>query len=104
KAEKQAEKAAKAKKEEGKMGQKEAPKQPAHSTSQGKPDKKEVAKNMAAKIFGGKGGAASLFGGGGLGGGPKSALGEKLGGHGRCRGWLRRPRSARRWRRRWRRW
>ncbi|MFL5356489.1 adventurous gliding motility protein GltG [Archangium sp.] len=86
KAEKQAEKAAKAKKEEGKMGQKEAPKQPAHSTSAGKTDKKEVAKNMAAKIFGGKGGAASLFGGGGLGGDLKSAMGNMFGAKGGAAG------------------
>ncbi|PTL82544.1 adventurous gliding motility protein GltG [Vitiosangium sp. GDMCC 1.1324] len=86
KAEKQAEKAAKAKKEEGQMGKKEAPKQPAHATSQGKPDKKEAAKNMAAKIFGGKGGAASLFGGGGLGGDLKSAMGNMFGAKGGAAG------------------
>ncbi|HEX8823341.1 MAG TPA: adventurous gliding motility protein GltG [Archangium sp.] len=82
KAEKQAEKAAKAKKDEGQMGKKEAPKQNAHATNQGKPDKKEQAKNMAAKIFGGKGGAASLFGGGGLGGDLKSAMGNMFGAKG----------------------
>ncbi len=82
KAEKQAEKAAKAKKEEGKMGQKEAPKQNAQTTNQGKPDKKAAAKNMAAKIFGGKGGAASLFGGGGIGGDLKSAMGNMFGAKG----------------------
>jgi TonB family protein len=78
KAEKQAEKAAKAKKDEGKMGQKEV-KTPAQATNQGKPDKKAAAKNMAAKIFGGKGGAASLFGGGGIGGDLKSAMGNMFG-------------------------
>jgi TonB family protein len=79
KAEKQAEKAAKAKREEGQMGKKEAPKQNAHAANQGKPDKKEQARNMAAKIFGGKGGAASLFGGGGLGGDLKGAMGNMFG-------------------------
>jgi len=74
KAEKQAEKAAKAKKDEGKMGQVKEVKQNAQTTNQGKPDKKAAAKNMAAKIFGGKGGVASLFGGGG--GDLKSAMGN----------------------------
>jgi TonB family protein len=82
KAEKQAEKAAKAKKEEGQMGKKDVPKQNAKATSQGKPDKQAAAKNMAAKIFGGKGGAASLFGGGGLGGDLKSAMGNMFGAKG----------------------
>jgi TonB family protein len=76
KAEKQAEKQAK-KKDDGQT-KKEVVKQTAPS-SQAKPDKKAVAKNMAAKIFGGKGGAASLFGGGGLGGDLKGAMGNMFG-------------------------
>jgi TonB family protein len=71
KAEKQA---AKAKKEAGQTVKKEVTKQTAQATNQGKPDKKAAAKNMAAKIFGGKGGVASLFGGGG--GDLKNAMGN----------------------------
>jgi TonB family protein len=85
KAEKQAEKAAKAKKEDGQK--KDVPKQ-VQTSSQSKPDKKAAAKNMAAKIFGGKGGAASLFGGGGLGGDLKSAMGNMFGAKGGAAGGL----------------
>ncbi|HEX5749756.1 MAG TPA: adventurous gliding motility protein GltG [Archangium sp.] len=76
KAEKQAEKAKAAKKEDS--GKKEVVKQN-QPASNAKPDKKAAAKNMAAKIFGGKGGASSLFGGGGLGGDLKSAMGGLVG-------------------------
>ncbi|ATB32425.1 adventurous gliding motility protein GltG [Melittangium boletus] len=76
KAEKQAEKA-KAKKEDTQQAKKEVVKPtPANAT---KADKKAEAKNMAAKIFGGKGGAASLFAGGGLGGDLKGAMGNMFG-------------------------
>ncbi|QRK05163.1 adventurous gliding motility protein GltG [Archangium violaceum] len=84
KAEKQAEKAAKAKKDEAQTVKKDVPKQQA--SSQAKPDKRAAAKNMAAKIFGGKGGAASLFGGGGLGGDLKSAMGNMFGAKGNAAG------------------
>ncbi|QRO00985.1 adventurous gliding motility protein GltG [Archangium violaceum] len=77
KAEKQAEKQAK-KKDDGQT-KKEVVKQATPNSNQAKPDKKAVAKNMAAKIFGGKGGAASLFGGGGLGGDLKGAMGNMFG-------------------------
>ncbi|WP_309893303.1 adventurous gliding motility protein GltG [Archangium sp.] len=72
KAEKQAEKAAKAKKDENRTQTKEV-KQTAQA-NQPKSDKKAAAKNMAAKIFGGKGGVASLFGGGS--GDLKNAMGN----------------------------
>ncbi|MBM7117674.1 adventurous gliding motility protein GltG [Archangium primigenium] len=76
KAEKQAEKA-KAKKEDTQQAKKEVVKPtPANAT---KADKKAEAKNMAAKIFGGKGGAASLFAGGGIGGDLKGAMGNMFG-------------------------
>jgi TonB family protein len=76
KAEKQAEKA-KAKKEDTQQAKKEVVKQQAPSAN--KPDKKAEAKNMAAKIFGGKGGAASLFAGGALGGSLQGAMGNMFG-------------------------
>jgi TonB family protein len=74
----QAEKAAKRKDPEGQMGKKEAPKTNNRTTPQGQPNKKDEARAMAAKIFSGKG-ASSLFGGGGLGGDLKSAMGNMFG-------------------------
>ena len=72
KAEKQAEKA-KAKKDDAQVVKKEV-KQTSQPTA-ARSDKKAEARNMAAKIFGGKGGAASLFGGG-VGGDLKGAMGN----------------------------
>jgi TonB family protein len=72
----QAEKAAKKKATEPQPKQ---TKQVVQTPSAAKPDKKAEARNMAQKIFGGKGGAASLFGGGGLGGDLKSAMGNMVG-------------------------
>lgn len=46
------------------------------------PSKKDQAKALAQKIFGGKGGAAAIFGGGGLGGDLKNAMGNMLGARG----------------------
>jgi TonB family protein len=78
KAEKQAQKA-KAKKDDGQVVKKEVKQ---NQPSAARPDKKAEARNMAAKIFGGKGGAASLFGGGGLGGDLKGAMGNMFGAKG----------------------
>ena len=75
----QAEKAAKRKDPEGQMGKKEAPKTNNRTTPQGQPNKKDEARAMAAKIFSGKGGVSSIFGGGGLGGDLKSAMGNMFG-------------------------
>ena len=75
----QAEKAAKRKDPEGQMGKKEAPKTNNRTAPQGQPNKKDEARAMAQKIFSGKGGVSSIFGGGGLGGDLKSAMGNMFG-------------------------
>ncbi|OJH38278.1 adventurous gliding motility protein GltG [Cystobacter ferrugineus] len=75
KAEKAAKKEAAKKKDDTQKVVKETPK----TATQAKPDRKAEAKNMAAKIFGGKGGAASLFGGG-LSNNLKGAMGNMFAG------------------------
>ncbi|KFE67091.1 adventurous gliding motility protein GltG [Hyalangium minutum] len=75
------EKAAKQKKEEGQMGKKEAPKTQNRTAPQAQQrDKKDEARALTAKIFGGsKGGVSTLFGNAGLGGELKSAMGNMFG-------------------------
>ncbi len=73
--------AAKQKKEEGQMGKKEVPKtnQP-HRAPGPAEDKKDEARALTAKIFGGgKGGVSTIFGKAGLGGELKSAMGNMFG-------------------------
>jgi TonB family protein len=71
--------AAKQKKEEGAMGKKEAPKTANRTAPQGQKDKKDEARALTAKIFGGKGGVSTIFGSAGLGGELKSAMGNMFG-------------------------
>jgi TonB family protein len=71
--------AAKQKKEEGQMGKKEAPKTANRTAPQGQKDKKDEARALTAKIFGGKGGVSTIFGKAGLGGELKSAMGNMFG-------------------------
>jgi len=76
---KSGEMAAKQKKEEGQMGKKEAPKTANRTAPQGQKDKKDEARALTAKIFGGKGGVSTIFGNAGLGGELKSAMGNMFG-------------------------
>ncbi|WNG28469.1 adventurous gliding motility protein GltG [Cystobacter fuscus] len=75
--EQKAEKAAK--KEAAKKDTQKVVKETPKAAAPAKSDKKAEAKNMAAKIFGGKGGAASLFGGG-LSNNLKGAMGNMFAG------------------------
>ncbi|HLL04936.1 MAG TPA: adventurous gliding motility protein GltG [Myxococcaceae bacterium] len=77
---KSGEMAAKQKKEEGAMGQKEKPKTNQRTAPQAtQKDKKDEARALTAKIFGGKGGVSTIFGNSGLGGELKSATGNMFG-------------------------
>jgi TonB family protein len=72
--------AAKQRGDEGQMGKKEAPKTQARTAPQGQKDKKDEARALTAKIFGGgKGGVSTIFGNAGLGGELKSAMGNMFG-------------------------
>jgi TonB family protein len=72
--------AAKRRGDEGQMGKKEAPKTQNRTAPQGQKDKKDEARALTAKIFGGnKGGVSTLFGSAGLGGELKSAMGNMFG-------------------------
>ncbi len=71
--------AAKQKKEEGQMGKKDAPKTANRTAPQGQKDKKDEARALTQKIFGGKGGVATIFGSAGLGGDLKNAMGNMFG-------------------------
>jgi TonB family protein len=77
---KSGEMAAKHKGEEGQMGKKDAPKTGNRTAPKGDPNKKDQARALTAKIFGGgKGGVSTIFGTGGLGGELKSAMGNMFG-------------------------
>lgn len=77
---KSGEMAAKRKGDEGQMGKKDAPKTGNRTAPQGNPNKKDEARALTAKIFGGgKGGISTVFGSGGLGGDLKSAMGNMFG-------------------------
>jgi TonB family protein len=77
---KSGEMAAKQKKEEGAMGQKDKPKTNQRTAPQAtQKDKKDEARALTAKIFGGKGGVSTIFGNSGLGGELKSATGNMFG-------------------------
>ncbi|MBN1209852.1 MAG: adventurous gliding motility protein GltG [Myxococcaceae bacterium] len=71
--------AAKQKKDEGQMGKKDAPKTANRTAPQGQKDKKDEARALTQKIFGGKGGVATIFGSKGLGGDLKNAMGNMFG-------------------------
>ena len=72
--------AAKRSGEEGKMGKKDAPKSNNRTAPKGDPSKKDEARALTAKIFGGgKGGISTVFGSSGLGGDLKSAMGNMFG-------------------------
>ena len=72
--------AAKQRGDEGQMGKKEAPKTQNRTAPQGQKDKKNEARALTAKIFGGgKGGVSTIFGNAGLGGELKSAMGNMFG-------------------------
>jgi TonB family protein len=72
--------AAKQRGDEGQMGKKEAPKTQNRTAPQGQKDKKDEARALTAKIFGGgKGGVSTIFGSAGLGGELKSAMGNMFG-------------------------
>ncbi|MCI0572009.1 MAG: adventurous gliding motility protein GltG [Myxococcaceae bacterium] len=75
--EKRAEAAARSKGAEGKSGSrsKDATDKPVKTTPQGKPDNKDVARQMVAGLFGGKGSASLLGGKNGIGGQLQAALG-----------------------------
>jgi TonB family protein len=70
--------AAKQRGNEGQMGKKDAAKTQARTAPQGQKDKKDEARALTAKIFGGKGGVSTLFGNAG-GGELKSAMGNMFG-------------------------
>lgn len=77
---KSGEKAAKNRGDEGQMGKKEAPKTNNRTAPKGDPNKKDEARALTAKIFGGgKGGISTVFGKSGLGGDLKSAMGNMFG-------------------------
>lgn len=77
---KSGEMAAKHKGDEGQMGKKDAPKTANRTAPKGDPSKKDQARALTAKIFGGgKGGISTIFGSGGLGGELKSAMGNMFG-------------------------
>jgi TonB family protein len=72
--------AAKQRNEEGQMGKKDnTPKTQNRTAPQGQKDKKDEARALAAKVFGGKGGVSTIFGSAGLGGELKSAMGNMFG-------------------------
>jgi TonB family protein len=73
--------AAKQKDTEGQMGKKDnTPKTQNRTAPQGQKDKKDEARALTAKIFGGgKGGVSTIFGSAGLGGELKSAMGNMFG-------------------------
>jgi TonB family protein len=72
---KSGEMAAKQKKDEGQMGKKDEVK----TNNRTAKDKAAEAKALTQKIFGGKGGAAAIFGSAGLGGDLKNAMGNMFG-------------------------
>ncbi|WP_141617975.1 adventurous gliding motility protein GltG [Myxococcus sp. AB036A] len=77
---KSGEMAAKNRGDEGQMGKKEAPKTNNRTAPKGDPNKKDEARALTAKIFGGgKGGISTVFGKSGLGGDLKSAMGNMFG-------------------------
>ncbi|ATB49120.1 adventurous gliding motility protein GltG [Corallococcus macrosporus] len=77
---KSGEMAAKSKGDEGQMGKKDAPKTNNRTAPKGDPSKKDEARALTAKIFGGgKGGISTVFGKSGLGGDLKSAMGNMFG-------------------------
>ncbi|GEL72152.1 adventurous gliding motility protein GltG [Myxococcus virescens] len=77
---KSGEMAAKKSGDEGQMGKKDAPKTNNRTAPKGDPNKKDEARALTAKIFGGgKGGISTVFGKSGLGGDLKSAMGNMFG-------------------------
>jgi TonB family protein len=70
--------AAKQRGTEGQMGKKDAAKTQNRTAPQGQKDKKDEARALTAKIFGGKGGVSAIFGNAG-GGELKSAMGNMFG-------------------------
>ncbi|AKQ65104.1 FHA domain containing protein [Myxococcus hansupus] len=77
---KSGEMAAKSRGDEGQMGKKDAPKTNNRTAPKGDPNKKDEARALTAKIFGGgKGGISTVFGKSGLGGDLKSAMGNMFG-------------------------
>ncbi|MFP2913514.1 hypothetical protein ACLESD_52700, partial [Pyxidicoccus sp. 3LFB2] len=79
-AKKSGEMAAKSRGDEGQMGKKDAPKTNNRTAPKGDPNKKDEARALTAKIFGGgKGGISTVFGKSGLGGDLKSAMGNMFG-------------------------
>ncbi|AGC46629.1 FHA domain/TonB domain-containing protein [Myxococcus stipitatus DSM 14675] len=79
-AKKSGEMAAKSRGDEGQMGKKDAPKTNNRTAPKGDPNKKDEARALTAKIFGGgKGGISTVFGSKGLGGDLKSAMGNMFG-------------------------
>ncbi|MCP3103854.1 adventurous gliding motility protein GltG [Myxococcus sp. K15C18031901] len=79
-AKKSGEMAAKSRGDEGQMGKKDAPKTNNRTAPKGDPNKKDEARALTAKIFGGgKGGISTVFGSSGLGGDLKSAMGNMFG-------------------------
>ncbi len=71
--------AAKHRGDEGKAGKKDAPNKNARMAPKGDPSKKDQAREMMAKVFGGGGGVSTVFGKNGLGGELKSAMGNLFG-------------------------
>lgn len=66
--------------DEGQMGKKDAVKANTRTVTKGDPNKKDEARALTAKIFGGgKGGISTIFGKAGLGGELKSAMGNMFG-------------------------
>ncbi|RKH14164.1 TonB family protein [Corallococcus sp. CA053C] len=77
---KSGEMAQKSRGDEGQMGKKDAPKANNRTAPKGDPNKKDEARALTAKIFGGgKGGISTIFGKSGLGGELKSAMGNMFG-------------------------
>lgn len=77
---KSGEMAQKARADEGQMGKKNEPKTANRTAPKGDPNKKDEARALTAKIFGGgKGGISTIFGKAGLGGELKSAMGNMFG-------------------------
>ncbi len=77
---KSGEMAAKNRGDEGQMGKKDAAKTNNRTAPKGEPNKKDEARALTAKIFGGgKGGISTVFGKSGLGGDLKSAMGNMFG-------------------------
>ncbi|NOJ78934.1 adventurous gliding motility protein GltG [Myxococcus xanthus] len=77
---KSGEMAAKKSGDEGQMGKKDAAKTNNRTAPKGDPNKKDEARALTAKIFGGgKGGISTVFGKSGLGGDLKSAMGNMFG-------------------------